>query len=313
MQEENKDIKLNLGTVSMDSVLGSYYIDMRPALIHYTDNIYNGKFDEQGVPMCGFADGEFSYFPINIAQYGFMLHANWLETKREHTLDLLKSNLAVLEKLKTENETTCAWYHHHFEVKYKINAPWASSMAQGECISFYLRMYQILGDEKLLNTAIKAFQFLELDVKEGGVKRMDEDGNLWYEEYPSEPPSYVLNGFIYTLFGLYDLYRITGRTDVKEKIDACVKTLVDNLHKFDAGYWSYYDLLKKELVRYYYQKNVHVPQLKALYILTKESIFDDYALRWEKQMTPWNYFLVKLMYRILPRWRSRKLILNSIL
>lgn len=310
MQEESKDIKLNLGTVSMDSALGVYYIDMRPALVHYTDNIYNGKFDEQGVPMCGFGDGGYTYFPINIAQYGFMLHADWLETKSEHTLDLLKSNLAVLESLKTEMEHSCVWYHHHFEAKYKIAAPWASAMAQGECISFYLRMYQILGEEKLLITASKAFQFLDIDIVEGGVKRMDKDGNLWYEEYPSEPPSYVLNGFIYTLFGFYDLYRITGRTDVKKKIDACIKTIKENLSKYDAGYWSYYDLLKKELVRYYYQKNVHVPQLKVLYILTKEPIFNYYAVRWEHQLSAWNYFLVKIMYRILPRWRNKSLSLS---
>jgi heparosan-N-sulfate-glucuronate 5-epimerase len=310
MQEENKDIKLDLGTVSLDGVLGAYYIDMRPALIHYTDNIYYGKLDEQGVPMIGIGNDEFEYSYVNIAQYGFMLHANWLETRSEQTLNLLKFNLAVLDKLKTETETTCVWYHHHFEAKYNIAAPWASAMAQGECISFYLRMYQILGDEKLLAIAGKAFQFLELDVKDGGVKRMDQDGNLWYEEYPSEPPSYVLNGFIYTLFGLYDLYRITQRREVKEKIDACVKTLVDNLHKFDAGYWSYYDLLKKELVRYYYQKNVHVPQLKALYILTKEPIFHYYAIRWENQLTKLNYLLVKIMYRILPRRRSKSLLLR---
>lgn len=310
MREESKKIKLELGNVSLEPELGSYYIDMRPALVHYTNNIYNGKFDEQGVPMCGFEDGEFSYFPINIAQYGFMLHANWVETKSEQKLDLLKSNLAVLEKLKTETETTCAWYHHHFESKYKINAPWASAMAQGECISFYLRMYQITQDESLLSTALKAYHFLGVDVSENGVKRIDNEGNLWYEEYPSTPPSYVLNGFIYTLFGLYDLFRVTQREDVKMNIDCCLKTLKDNLDKFDAGYWSYYDLLKKELVRYYYQKNVHVPQLRVLAVLTGDPIFQNYATKWEKQLTPWNYMLVKIMYRVLPRWRKKSFKLN---
>jgi heparosan-N-sulfate-glucuronate 5-epimerase len=307
VREESKKIKLELGNVSLEPELGSYYIDMRPALVHYTNNIYNGKFDEQGVPMCGFEDGEFSYFPINIAQYGFMLHANWVETKSEQTLDLLKSNLAVLEKLKTETETTCAWYHHHFEAKYKINAPWASAMAQGECISFYLRMYQITQDASLLSTALKAYHFLGIDANENGVKRIDNEGNLWYEEYPSTPPSYVLNGFIYTLFGLYDLFRVTQRKDVKMNIDRCLKSVRDNLEKFDAGYWSYYDLLKKELVRYYYQKNVHVPQLRVLAVLTGDPIFENYATKWEKQLTPWNYMLVRIMYRVLPRWRKKSI------
>lgn len=310
MREESKKIKLELGNVSLEPKLGSYYIDMRPAMIHYSDNIYDGQFDENGVPMCGFEDGGYSYFPINIAQYGFMLHAEWLETKDEKTLDQLKANLKQLEKLKTETEEDCVWYHSHFEAKYHIAAPWPSAMAQGECISFYLRMYQILGDESLLKTAIKSYQFLDKDVANNGVKRIDADGNLWYEEYPSTPPSYVLNGFIYTLFGLYDLLRVTQRQDVKMNIDRCLKTLKDNLDKFDAGYWSYYDLLKKELVRYYYQKNVHVPQLKVLAMLTGDPIFQNYATKWENHLTPWNYMLVKIMYRILPRWRKKSFKLN---
>jgi hypothetical protein len=93
-------------------------------------------------------------------------------------------------------------------------------------------------------------------------------------------------------------------------IDRCLKTLKDNLDKFDAGYWTYYDLLKKELVRYYYQKNVHVPQLEVLYILTNDSIFNRYAEKWKKQITPLNYILVKIMYRILPRLRSKTIFLK---
>ncbi len=305
MREESKKIQLELGNVSLEPDLGSYYIDMRPAMVHYKPNIWNGKFDDDGVPMCMSYNSELYYSHVNVTQYGFILHANWMEDKNEHTLTKLKAFLNVLENLKTEMLDSCAWYQQYYEKKYQIPTPWASAMAQGECISFYLRMYQILKDEKLLNTAIKAYQYLDIDYSEGGVKRIDKAGNLWYEEFPSDPPSFVLNGFIYTLFGLYDLYRVTGQKDVLDNINRCVKTIKENLHKYDAGYWSYYDLLKKELVRYYYQKNVHVPQLKALYILTKESIFHYYAIRWENQLTPLNYLLVKIMYRILPRWQKK--------
>ena len=74
MQEESKKITLRLGDVSMKKELGVYYIDMRPAKIHYTDNIYDGGFNEDGVPYCGSGESK-NYFPINIAQFGFILHA----------------------------------------------------------------------------------------------------------------------------------------------------------------------------------------------------------------------------------------------
>ena len=39
MREERKDIVLPLGHVSMSDELGMYYIDMRPAIVHYTENL----------------------------------------------------------------------------------------------------------------------------------------------------------------------------------------------------------------------------------------------------------------------------------
>lgn len=304
MQEENKNIKLELGNVSFDRILGSYYIDMRPAMIHYSEGIYGGDFDELGVPRIN-DGGELIYSPVNLCQYGFMVHAEYLETKNEALLQTLKAILDRLIALQVEKEDTIAWYSYTFDFKYKINPPWASGMTQGEAISFYLRMYQLNGDEKLLVFANKAYKFLNVDVKDGGVMTRDTKDFLWYEEFPSTPSSYVLNGFIYAIFGLYDLYRVCPNEDLKSKIEECNATVKYYLPEFDANYWSYYDLLKKELVRYYYQKNVHVPQLRVLARLTGDSFFENYASKWQMQLTPWNYMLVKIMYRVLPRWRKK--------
>jgi len=110
-----------------------------------------------------------------------------------------------------------------------------------------------------------------------------------------------LNGFTYALWGLYDLFRVTGDTKVKEDIDACVQTLINTIHKFDVGYWSIYDQYTYELVRYYYQKNVHVPQVDVMYELTGEEIFAHYRDKWMKTVNPINYFIVQIMYRVKPR------------
>ncbi|HBX52984.1 MAG: hypothetical protein A2275_13335 [Bacteroidetes bacterium RIFOXYA12_FULL_35_11] len=309
--EESRKIKFSLGNVSLDKNLGSYYIDMRPALIHYTtNNIYNGVIDPNGVPMCR-NNKELYYSTVNIAQYGFMLHAEWLENRDQKTLQILKHCLLVLNNLKTTKNNTSVWYNYVFDEKYKIDPPWPSAMAQGEIISFYLRMYQALNDENLLNTAIQAYEFLKFEYNNGGVRRFDEYGDLWFEEYPTPKPTFVLNGYIYTLFGLYDLYRVTGNTEVKKDIDKCIITLKKNIHKFSTSYWSIYDLLNKELVRYYYQQNVHVPQLKILYYLTEEPIFKKYYQKWKKQITPLNFLFVKLMFRVKPRIRNLKKMIDD--
>lgn len=43
---------------------------------------------------------------------------------------------------------------------------------------------------------------------EGGVLATFLNKFHWYEEYPTKPPSFVLNGFIYSILGLYDLMSI---------------------------------------------------------------------------------------------------------
>lgn len=300
MAEESRNIVLDLGNVSLEEDLGTYYIDMTPAEIHYTQNIWGGCFDDNGVPMVMSSKGLY-YFATNIAQYCFILISKYYRSKDDECLNKLRCCIDVLQKEKTEDAYTVRWIQNNDCERYNIKAPWVSSMAIGEVMSVFLRMYQIEGDESYLNIAKKAYEFLKIDVADGGVRRLDENGYLWFEEYPSDPPSYVLNGFIYTLFGLYDLYRVTGMVDVKNDIDECIRTLKDNLYRFDSGYWSNYDLRYRELVRYYYQRNVHVPQMKVLYGLTGEPIFLKYANKWERNVTKMNYAFVRIMYRVRPR------------
>jgi heparosan-N-sulfate-glucuronate 5-epimerase len=307
--EESKEITLKISTVSLDTELGSYYIDMRPAEIHYTQNIYAGEFNTDGVPMSG-RQGKLHYAPVNIAQYGFILHAQFLQNGDEDKRIALQKCVEKLVEIAEITAVHCVWWDYTDGSRYKTKAPWASAMTQGEAISLFLRYYQISKDEIYLELAEKAYCFMTIPVSEGGVRRVDENGDLWLEEYPSEPASYVLNGFIYALLGLYDLYRVTKNEEVKKDIDLCVKTLENNLSKFDAGYWSYYDLQYKELVRYYYQKNVHVPQMAVMYQLTGKPIFLKYQNKWNRNIGKINFLFVQLMYRILPRWQAKSFFLK---
>lgn len=304
MKEERKDISLPLGDVSLNEKLGVYYIDMRPSRVHYIESIYDGCFDEQGVPMCGNELGGYFYSTVNICQYGFIIHADYLENPNEKDYNSLLACIDKLEETKNEDSNTVKWVNNYDNKRYNIPAPWCSAMDSGEALSFYLRIYQLTKEEHLLSKAMKIYNFLKIDFSDGGVRRVDENGYVWLEEYPSDPASYVLNGFIYAIFGLYDLYRVTRSKEVKEDIDSYILTLKDNIYRFDSGYWSKYDLLKKELVRFYYQKNVHVPQLEVLYLLSGEEIFEKYKVKWERQLNKVNFLFVQLMYRLRPRLKK---------
>ena len=48
------------------------------------------------------------------------------------------------------------------------------------------------------------------DAKDGGVRNKFMNKYTWYEEYPFSDGLYVLNGFMYSMIGLYDLLSADG-------------------------------------------------------------------------------------------------------
>jgi hypothetical protein len=292
-------IVLTMRHVSMERQLGEYYIDFVPSFSNYSEYRY-GLFDERGVPMVGW-QADAHYNPITIAQYGLLLQSLHLRGLCSEALPRLRVLLEWYEANKEEYQGCQMWRQQGPSAHYELPAGFISGMAIGEIISFYLRMHQILGDSSLLATAEAAYGFLRIPIEDGGVRRLDSEGHLWFEEYPTEPPSYVLNGFIYCLFGLYDLFRVTQDGRVGTDIAACLNTLRANLPRFDTGYWSLYDRLKVELVSTYYQRNVHVPQMDVLYALTGDPVFRRYADRWRRNLALPTRALAQVMMRVRPR------------
>lgn len=294
-------MRLSVGHCSWDSALGPYYIDMQPALLDYAEFRY-GDFAENGLPLVGYGN-QAQHFCINLAQYGFAIHDVWWHNRnRSDYRSMLDTLLDWFETNKEVTEQGTCWRIPFHNKKYNIPAGYPSAMAQGEIISFYLRMYQLTSQADLLDTAMQAFQFLKLDVADGGVRRRDAHGLIWLEEYPLSTPSYVLNGFIYTLFGLIDLYRVTQNSEVKEELDSCVKSLKHYLPQFSSWYWPIYDLHRQELIMNYYLKNVYLPQMNALSILfPNEELFSKTGKRWKRQDNPLNRLFTQVMYRVKPR------------
>lgn len=137
---------------------------------------------------------------------------------------------------------------------------------------------------------------------------------VWYEEYPTVPSIFVLNGFIYSLFGLYDLGQVCAtlphqepgngerqnpnqENGGKEKGDACrranalfeegVRSLEALLALYDSGSGSFYDLrhyslagaVPPNVARWDYH-STHINQLLALYSVVRRDVFASTAHRW---------------------------------
>ncbi|KAL0105611.1 hypothetical protein PUN28_015837 [Cardiocondyla obscurior] len=165
---------------------------------------------------------------------------------------------------------------------------WYSSMGQGHAISVLARAYYHSGEAKYLQAAIRGLRPFRLTSAKGGVAALFLGKYIWYEEYPTTPSSFVLNGFIYSLIGLYDLKSIAIGKDAEEAtrlFNQGMISLKNMLMLYDTGSGTTYDLrhfmLKTapNLARWDYH-STHINQLLLLNSIDNDPIFITTAERW---------------------------------
>jgi heparosan-N-sulfate-glucuronate 5-epimerase len=171
---------------------------------------------------------------------------------------------------------------------------WYSAMSQGHAISLLSRAFFYSGgNRKYLKAAVNALKPFRNPSSQGGVLAKFMNILPWYEEYPTNPPSYVLNGFIYSLFGLYDLHRIAPKTKGGKEAGLLFEQGMESLKKmltlFDTGSGTVYDLrhftlaTSPNIARWDYH-TTHLNQLLLLATIDDDPIFPTTAERWKGYM-----------------------------
>ncbi len=268
--------------------LGKYYMN-------FVDKTkFAGPFDENGVPMLDYKGNVgVQYNPNAVAQYALGYYDLFTDTGNpEYKETFLKQADWFVNDLRVIEGGIGLWeYKFDFEYHKGLKAPWRSALAQGQGISVVLRAYLLTKDQKYLQTASKAFKSFEHRINEpGGVTYSDDNGYTWFEEFIFTPPTHVLNGFIWALWGVYDYYLVTKNQKAIRLFNEAVHTLEDNISKYDIGFWTLYHLAPTKLkivVSTYYQR-LHTVQLEAMFGLTRKQIFKEYADKWKTYYSKWH-------------------------
>jgi heparosan-N-sulfate-glucuronate 5-epimerase len=260
--------------------LGEYYMT-------FTSKAdFSGHYDDEGIPMLDYRGiVGLQYNPIAISQYGLGNYNLYCRTKEEtrKTKFLNAANWLV----KNLEETDCGTrvWCHHFDWEYRdtLKAPWYSALAQGQGLSLLVRAHRETGNDNYITTAKKVFHTFKKDVKEGGVTYTDSKHYLWFEEAIVNPPTHILNGFIWATWGIYDYFLYTKEHEANILFNEAVKTLKDNLSQFDAGFWSLYEQsgTRMKMLASTFYHSLHIVQLRVMHKLTGESIFKDFADNWD--------------------------------
>jgi len=179
-------------------------------------------------------------------------------------------------------------------------------MAQGQLASLLVRAAVLLQRPELADEAVRAVRSLKDPAL--GLIVATPDGDV-LQEYPATPPTHVLNGWIWALWGLYDVGR--SNPDAFAAFAQGCDTLAARIETYDmASGWSRYDIYPHPVVNvaspFYHQ--LHIEQLRALHALSPHSEFARMADRWEaafqRRTTRAVAVLRKVGFRIIrPRGR----------
>ena len=265
---------------ALTGALGEYYMLFREKAD------YAGPFDAAQIPVLDYRGsiGQ-QYNPIAIAQYGLGNYNLFCRTQdRRHRNNVLLVANWLVEHLEQNSHGFAVWNHHFdWEYRNRLRAPWYSALAQGQGVSLLVRAYKESADPKHLDAAHRAIACFFQPINAGGVTFTDERGNLWFEEYIVSPPTHILNGFIWAAWGVYDYFLTTHEKCAQDLFASAVQTLLQNLERYDLGFWSLYEQsgTRLPMVASLFYHQLHIVQLRAMHRLTGEQKFAKVADRWE--------------------------------
>jgi heparosan-N-sulfate-glucuronate 5-epimerase len=228
----------------------------------------------------------------------------------------LEALVAVAEHLVASQirsgERRGAWvepeeYPHTFVMR----GPWISAMAQGLCASVLVRAHLQTGRDDFADAARTALLPLAVPTADGGCQALLDD-EPFPEEYPTTPPSYVLNGAIYAIWGVHDVGVGLRDDDARGQFERYADSLAAQIGRWDLGYWSRYDLYPHPLVSNVASASyhhLHITQLRALdamaprpQLAAAAAAFERYASRFADRLLATSH---KVAFRlVVPRRAS---------
>jgi heparosan-N-sulfate-glucuronate 5-epimerase len=244
--------------------LAGYPDDLRPKT-----QPFSGPTNELGVPLADYGPKIGTRLhPVTVCQVALGWHERWLHDKDRAHLDRF---LALADWLIDNQKPWASGGAWPVDVTLRsygrIDAPWVSSLVQGQALSVLARAAQLSRARTTRARAAMeaAFVLFERDVARGGV-RCEDDSGVGYEEYASARPSIVLNGLIRSLFGVYDFALVQGDGPARRVFDGAVAALLRRLPRYDLGFWSRYCLYPypvPEIASPYYHR-AHVALLDSM-------------------------------------------------
>ena len=206
------------------------------------DLLESEPMDDRGVVITTIHDEEV-YHPVNTAWFILSMQDSFEASNNPEYLEHARINTQYLLD-GAERTHTGTWFAYHFEHSpggLDNGTPWVSGMAQGMLLSVLSRMYEITGEEQYKDEASRVFQTYFASKSDSDYWFVNQDDCNWigpclyFEEYPSRQErqnAHVVNGFIYSIWGIYDYIRVFQDPDALPLFNASVITLEKSFDRY---------------------------------------------------------------------------------
>jgi len=240
------------------------------------------RMDPTGVPRAWERLTGTVYRPSYIAWWGLVNLSHFLRHHDDPSRVAFLKQVNWLEAnsvVRTDGSVVWPNNFDYLEAKTILKAPWISAYDQGLVISALVRGYRFTKRPRLLELLQGASRIFELDVHEGGVRKLLSRGAL-YIERPGYPIPGILDGFMSSLLGLYDLFVETGDLAVGNLFTDGIEGLKEMLPTWDyRKRWSWYGAREYLCPPAYHSLNRVL--LQVLGRLSAEPLLAEYAEAWK--------------------------------
>lgn len=239
------------------------------------------RLDSNGIPRVWGRVTGIVYRPALVAGYGLTNLGHYLRSGNEKHLNIFLAQVNWLERHAVIRDDGAVVWPNSFDCQegpILLKAPWVSANVQGLVMSALVRGWRVTRRPHLLELLKASARVFQLDFDNNGI-RVPVDGRVVYTETPGLPAPGIMDGFMRSLLGLYDLFVETGDPEVKELFREGVEGLKYCLHKWDyRKKWSWYANRSYLSPPGYHCLNRLL--LSVLARLTGESCFAEYAEAW---------------------------------
>lgn len=252
------------------------------------------RMDSAGVVI---ANG--NYNPVTISQYALACFEKYRNSDDESYRKKFIANAKWLmdEKNYVKIDNDRIGYPYKFQFR-DLKPGWYSGLSQAEVISVLIRYYYLTRDESVLSLIRKVNNQMLHPIHDGGLIDTTPEKMIWIEEYPgSKQHKHVLNGYLVSLFGLYEYTKLFPDDKyASSMLEKGYESLKKSVSYYEAASNNLtYDRGSRQAVNNWYMK-AQVLEMKKLYEISGDEFFKDCSMLWSTYTfnKPLNYVGCKL-------------------